>query len=298
MMKKITKIGNVILYMYASFLFITAITIVIRFDNTWVGMALAVLVCPGTYYLLHKKFGANHRIMVLAFRGVTLGIGLIALILTYLANPFYRCLDFSVVNQAEEYFNTNIGTDQMEYKSVSSIKKPEHGDYRIVTAMVEYEDRHTKQTMQQEIRWYFDRLVGRYFNSFEEMRQYRREHAEDYLIPPLHFEEEQLNARIIEIADYVRENDYTGIQQILEEECKQEVTEPRWAGWNQELSSLGGYQKVENMTFSGRIEEDEEQLQTIGLEVVLRYVSGRARVQMTVNENLKLERLSVETEPD
>lgn len=295
-MKKITKIGNVILYMYASFLFITAITVVIRFDNTWVGMALAVLVCPGTYYLLHKKFSANHRIMVWVFRGVTLGTGLIAILLTFFANPFYRCLDFSIVNQAEEYFDANNGTGQLEYRSVSSIKKPEHGDYRIVTAMVECEDRHTKQTMKQELCWYFDRLIGRFFNSFEEMRQYRREHAEDYLLQPIHFEEEQLNARITETADYVRENDYAGVQQLFEEECAREVTEPRWAGWNQELSSLGGYRKIENVAFSGQLEENAERFQTVGVEVTLRYVSGKATVRMTINENLKLEMLSVEAE--
>lgn len=295
-MKKITKIGNVILYMYASVLFIAAITIVIRFDNTWVGMALAVLVCPGTYYLLHKKFSANHRIMVWVFRGVTLGTGLIAILLTVLANPFYRCLDFSIVNQAEEYFDANNGTGQLEYRSVSSIKKPEHGDYRIVTAMVEYEDRHTKQKMQQEASWYFDRLTGRFFNSFEEMRQYRREHAAEYLFLSLRFEEDQLNARIFEIADYVQGNDYAGIQQLFEEGCRQEVSEPRWAGWNQELLSLGGYRKVENVAFSGQLEENAEKLQTVGVEVTLRYVSGKATLRMTINENLKLEMLSVEAE--
>ena len=162
--------------------------------------------------------------------------------------------------------------------------------------MVECEDRHTKQTMQQEIRWYFDRLVGRYFNSFEEMRQYRREHAGDYLLQPLHFEEEQLNARIIETADYVRENDYAGVRQILEEECAREVTEPKWTGWNQELSSLGGYRKIENVAFTGQLETNAKQLQTVGVEVTLRYVSGKATVRMTVNENLKLEMMSVEAE--
>lgn len=296
MKKKIIKIGNIILYMYASLLFIMAITIVIRFDNAWAGMVLAVLVCPGTYYMLHKKFSVNHRIMVRVFRGVTLGSGLIVLILTFVANPFYRCFDFAVMSQAEEYFNTRIGTEQMEYKSVSSIKKPEHGDYRIVTAMVEYEDRHTKQKMQQEASWYFDRLTGRFFNSFEEMRQYRREHAAEYLFLSLRFEEDQLNARIFEIADYVQGNDYAGIQQLFEEGCRQEVSEPRWAGWNQELLSLGGYRKVENVAFSGQLEENAEKLQTVGVEVTLRYVSGKATLRMTINENLKLEMLSVEAE--
>lgn len=295
MKEKIFKFVSCVLYVWAGILFIVEMGDVITREHTWMGMILAVLICPGTYYVLRRKFRASHPVRLGVFRGITLGFAPIAMGCIFMMNPYYRCFDFSVTSQAKEYFNEHIRTDQIEYRSVSSIQKPEHADYRIVTAMIEYEDRQTKQKMHQEVTLYFDRINGEYFNSFEEMRQYRREHAEEYLLEPLHFEELALNDRIEEIADYFIKNDYAGIQQIFGDGCKEEVTEPKWAGWNQELSSLGSYLKTVSMIPSWRVEEDAVHTQTMDITMTMQFVSGTAELTMTLNEDLKLEKLSLST---
>lgn len=295
MKEKIFKFASGVLYVLAGILFIGEMRVVITREHTWMGMILAVLICPGTYYVLRRKFRASHPIWLGVFRGITLGFAPIAMGFILMMNPYYRCFDFSVTSQAKEYFNEHIRTDQIEYRSVSSIQKPEHADYRIVTAMIEYEDRQTKQKMHQEVTLYFDRINGDYFNSFEEMRQYRREHAEEYLLEAFHFDELALNDRVEKIVDYFIQNDYAGIQQILEEGCKEEVTEPKWAGWNQELSSLGSYRKTVMMTPSWQVGDDAVHTQTMDVTMTLQFVSGTADLTMTLNEDLKLEKLSLST---
>lgn len=295
MKEKVLKVASGFLYVWAGILFILGMKFVITREQSWPGMILAVLVCPVTYYVLRRKFCAEHPVWLGVFRGITLGFTPVVMGFLLMANPYYRCFDFSVTSHAKGYFDEHIRTDQVEYQSVSSIQKPEYADYRIVTAMVEYEDRQTKQKMNQAVTFYFDRLSGEYYHSFDEMRQYRREHADEYLLEAFHFEEIAVNERMEEIADYVVRNDYAGIQQILGEGCKEEVTEPKWAGWNQELSLLGNYLKTVSVASSWQTAEDAVHTQTIDVTMTMQFVSGTAELIMTLNEDMKLERLSLNT---
>lgn len=298
MKEKVLKVASGFLYVWAGILFIVEMRAVITREQSWPGMILAILVCPATYYVLRRKFRADHPVWLGVFRGITLGLAPVAMGFLLMMNPYYRCFDFSVTSHAKGYFDEHIRTDQVEYRSVSSIQKPEYADYRIVTAMVEYEDCRTKQKMNQAVTLYFDRLSGEFYNSFGEMRQYRREHAAEYLLEAFHFEEVAVNDRIREAADYVVRNDYAGIQQILEDGCREEVTEPKWAGWNQELSPLGDYLKTASVASSWQVGKDAAHTQTIGVTVTLQFVSGTAELTMTLNEEMKLEKLSLNTKND
>lgn len=294
MKEKLCKIGNVILYVWSSLLFIIAILVIVRNEDTALAIIPAILMCPGLYWLIHKKWGETKQICVWVFRGITLALGPFAIGYVLLMCPHYRCYDFSIEKQAREIFESNNDMELLEYEKVTSIKKPLDVDYRTVTAMVKYASRQTGQEMQQEVHMYFDCIENLWFDTFEEMRQYRREHAAEQYFTMCHFEMSALDARLDEIIEYVAEDHYEKIQPLLAGACRGDVTESKWKQWQQELSPLGEYQGKRGM--SGQqydFAEDAVNSQTFSVTAKLGYAEGTANLKMTINEELMLEKLEV-----
>lgn len=293
MKEKIMKIGNVILNVYGFMLFFMCIYIAVRRENSIPAVILAMIVCPCSYWFLRKKWGEHRRAIVWLVRGVVAGLGPIALGFVVMAAPYIRCFDFSISSQAKEYFEKHIKTDEIEYKEVSAIQKPEYRDYREVTATVNYEDRKTGQTMQKDVTMYFDRIEGMYFNTFEEMRQYRREHADSFVFELSHFEQKTFNGRVFEVIDYFTENDYEGILSVLGEECKASVTRKKWEEWQGKLSPLGACKQVEDTASTLKVAGDKFHTQAITVVVTVQFAEGTADIKMTLNEELMVTELEV-----
>lgn len=293
MKEKLAKIGNVILYVYSTFMFLMAIDELVERENSAPAIVLVVLLCPGFYWLLHKKWGETKRIPVWIFRGVTLALAPFAIGCVILACPNHRCFDFSVERQAKEHFEAENNMEVLEYKEVTSIQKPLTADYRTVTALVKYADRQTGQEMQQEVHMYFDCVEALWFDTFEEMRQYRRMHASEQFVAMCHFEEAALDARMDEVIGYVVDDQYEEIQSVLTESCRNDVTESKWEEWQQKLSSLGSYQKIKDMSWNYDVAEDEFNSQTFSVTIVVGFIDGVANLEMVINEEMMLERLEV-----
>lgn len=280
--EKLLKVGNIILNVYGFILCFMCIVVAIRKENAIFPVLLAVLVCPCSYWFLRKKWGERKPILTRIIRGIVLGLSLLAFGFVLLATPYFRCFSFAVTREAKEYFHQHIQTDEIEYKEVSRIRKTEYGDYQEVTATVEYEDRHTHQTMQRDIILYFDRYDNIYFETFEEMRQYRKENPRWVMS---HFNEKELNERIYEVTGYLAEGNYDGIWPLLDEECKAGLTKEKREAQQQKIAPLGAYKQISNIVVP-LVEEDESGKQAMTVLVTVKFADGEAEVELVVDEEL------------
>lgn len=287
--EKLLKVGNIILNVYGFILCFMCIVVAIRKENAIFPVLLAVLVCPCSYWFLRKKWGERKPILTRIIRGIVLGLSLLAFGFVLLATPYFRCFSFAVTREAKEYFQQHIQTDEIEYKEVSRIRKMEYGDYQEVTATVEYEDRHTHQTMQRDIILYFDRYDNIYFETFEEMRQYRKENPRWVMS---HFNEKELNERIYEVTGYLAEGNYDGIWPLLDEECKAGLTKEKREAQQQKIAPLGAYKQISNIVVP-LVEEDESGKQAMTVLVTVKFADGEAEVELVVDEELMVTSMEI-----
>lgn len=302
MKEKMMKAGNIILNGIGFILSLWRIFYAVRRESAPGGagvaavlgaLVLAAVFCPCSYWFLRKKLGERRPVAVRVVRGVVLALSPFAIGFILLAAPFYRCFDFSISNQAEKYFEKHMKTDATEYKGVRAIKKPAYRDYREITATVEYEDRESGQVMQEDVTMYFGQFEGMYFETFEELRQYRRECAETSLHERSHFEENAFNERIYAIAGCLAENDYEGVREALTAECSAVVTKEKWDAWQERLSLLGTYKKVEDIEPSLQVADDRFHSQTITAVVTMQFADGVVKVTMTLDEELKVTKMDM-----
>lgn len=285
--ERLLKVGNMILNLYGFFLFSMCVFVAIRKENAIPPILLAVLVCPCSYWFLRKKWRARKPVLIRVIRGVVLGFGLLAFVFVLFLTPYFRCFNFAVSREAKEYFQQHIQTDEIEYKEVTGIRKTPYMDYQEVTAAIKYEDRHTHQTMQREIVLYFDRYENKYFETFEEMRQYRRENAATYFYVTSHLDEKEINKRIYEVIEYVAEGNYDGIWPIVDEGCKASLTKEKREAWQQKLAPLGAYKQIRNFEVP-LIEDDESGTQKVTVLVTAGFAEGEAEIELVIDEELTI----------
>lgn len=283
--EKLLKVGNVLLNIYGFLLFFMCVVTAVRKENAVPPILLALFVCPCSYWFLRRKWGERRPVLIRVIRGVVLGLAFFALVFVMFATPFFRCFNFAVSREAKEYFQQHIQTDEIEYKEVTGIRKTPYMDYQEVTAVIKYEDRHTHQTMQREIVLYFDRYENKYFETFEEMRQYRRKNAATYFYVTSHLDEKEINKRIYEVIEYVAEGNYDGIWPIVDEGCKAGLTKEKREAWQQKLAPLGTYKQIRNFEVP-LIEDDESGMQKVTVLVTAGFAEGEAEIELVIDEEL------------
>ena len=139
--------------------------------------------------------------------------------------------------------------------------------------------------MQREIVLYFDRYENKYFETFEEMRQYRRENAAAYLYVTSHINEVEINKRIYEVVDYLAEGNFDGIWPLVDEGCKASLTKEKREAWQQKLASLGVYKQITNIEVP-LLEDDESYTQRVTVLVTAGFAEGEAEIELIINEEL------------
>lgn len=283
--EKFLKAGNMLLNIYGFLLFFMCVFIAVRKENAVPPILLALFVCPCSYWFLRRKWGERRPVLIRVVRGVVLGLAFFVFLFVIWVTPYFRCFNFAVSREAKEYFQQHIQTDEIEYKEVTGIRKMAHMDYQEVTATIKYEDRHTHQTMQREIVLYFDQCQNKFFETFEEMRQYRRENVAAYLYVPSHLNEVEINKRIYEVVDYLAEGNFDGIWPLVDEGCKAGLTKEKREAWQQKLASLGAYKQITNIEVP-LLEDDESYTQRVTVLVTAGFAEGEAEIELIINEEL------------
>ena len=283
------KMGSILLNIYGFLLFIMCVITVVKKENALPAILLAVLVCPCSYWYARKKWGERRPVLIRVIRGVILSSGCFVLGFILMDAPYFRCFNYEISSFSKEYFEKHIQTDELTYKEVSNIRKTEYGDYQEIAARIQYEARHTHQAMQRDIILYFDRMQNRYFETFEEMRQYRKED------PPMllsHFNEAELQKRVYEVIDYVLEGNYDGIWPLVDEGCKAELTKEKREEQQQKIAPLGAYKQVSNFDVP-LVEEDESGTQKMTILGTITFADGEAKIELVLDEELTILSLEI-----
>lgn len=288
------KIGNGMMNVFGFALCGIAVLLGLQKEMSVPYAVIAVAVCPVIYWFLRKSLGSGRSLLTGIIRAVLLVGGVFALCFLALIAPYYRCYDFSVKEEAKNYFEKTLKTQDRIYKEISSVVKQEKGDYLKVIATVVYDDQKSGKTTNQDIILYFDRFEGTYYDNFDALRLYRNEHAQEFWHPVNRFEEDALNERANEIVQYVVDDDYLKFAVALDAELKGKVTQEVWRGWQEKkIAPSGAFQKVENTEASSRWAEDEKKTQTMELTVTLRFAEGTQKVRMTFHDDLTLKQFEV-----
>lgn len=282
------KAGNIVLGILGVILFAILIMMAVERETSWPFLVMAVLVCPVTGWIFQKKFGGQYPVRVWLARCGILVVGFFAMIYLNYMFHFHRTYTFINDERVMEAFNKLVDSGNVEGGEVSSIKETEYGDYSKLTATVGYVDKQSGKQMQQEVALYFDRIMGNYFDTFDEMRVWRKENRDGIVFKTSHFEEERLNRQIDEIIKYVTEDEYGTFCQLLSDEQKVVITEQKWKDWQQELSSLGEYRRKKEISADVRMGEGDSDDQEMAVDIKLWFATGTEGVKVRINEEMKI----------
>ncbi len=134
------KIASSLVSLYSFFVMIVALMHVMVMDVIWPFAVAAAVVCPVWFWYVDKRWLSEKRIISWIIRLGALVAGILIFTIGRDKCPFYRYMENMAQESMKAYFEKNIQTDAMKFKSVKDVTKEETEEYFLVSATVTYMD--------------------------------------------------------------------------------------------------------------------------------------------------------------
>ena len=296
-MQLLGKIGTILADFVGIIVMLMALAFAFARENPVVFVVLAALVCP-LWYKVVQKYWFREKPMVSALvRFVILVGGYILLTQAIKWNPYNRCHESVAKEKFQQHFEEVNADNGYTFGEVGTIAQKEMWDYLKLTAPVSYTDK-SGEKGSQEIILYFDRVDGKFYENFEKMKEYRKAYRAEYKKNSFRnrqfFDEEQLDATVEELNNYLVSNQYDDMKAKMNEDLQNKISEDSWRDWQNTIAALGTYQKQDLPTEKNwYVTDDEDHIQTMEVKETLSFSQGKLNVRMVLQDDLTLTILEV-----
>ena len=241
-MQLLGKIGTILADFVGIIVMLMALAFAFARENPVVLVVLAALVCP-LWYKVVQKYWFREKPMVSALvRFVILVGGYILLTQAIKWNPYNRCHESVAKEKFQQHFEEVNADNGYTFGEVGTIAQKEMWDYLKLTAPVSYTDK-SGEKGSQEIILYFDRVDGKFYENFEKMKEYRKAYRAEYKKNSFRnrqfFDEEQLDATVEELNNYLVSNQYDDMKAKMNDDLQEKIPEESWRDWQNTIAALG-----------------------------------------------------------
>lgn len=296
-MQLLGKIGTILADFIGIIVMLMALAFAFARENPVIFVALAALVCPLWYKVVQKSWLKEKPVVSAIIRAVIIIGGYLLLTQAIRWNPYNRCHDSVARERFQQQFEEINKDKGYQFGEVGDIAQKEMWDYLKLTAPVSYKDP-SGTAGSQDMTLYFDRVDGKFYKDFEEMKEYRKEYREQYKERDFRdrqfFDEEKLDAVIGQYNAYLIKDQYDVLQGKMDTGLKGKVTEAVWKGWQDKISSLGEFQKQESpVEKNWFVTDDEDHIQTMEVKEILNFARGKLDITMVFHDDLTLQGMEV-----
>ncbi len=144
-------------------------------EISWPFILIVAIECPFWIILARKLFWEDKPIVGWIVRGVVLIAGYVFLSISVQHCVYNRCFPSVAKDNFQSNFTENVKTDTMEYQDMGEIATEIKGDYTELKAVISYKNTEDGSTGTEEMTMYFDRLNGKYYESLDELEEYRQQ---------------------------------------------------------------------------------------------------------------------------
>ncbi len=293
MKEKMMKIGNILLNVCGFFWCISAIIAAIMKENAVAFILCAILLCPVLYWVIREKLGEKYRVVAWLYRGFALIVVVWFFLYFMMVTKYYRCFDFGVRREVKAYYEEHLAKEESEFREIRSITKQEWMDYYKIYTTIEYVDGESGKKVNQDVVLYFDRILNRYHEKFDDLVVCRKENPDLILGPTLNVEGDELYAKIEEAVSLYVDNDFASWQMRAEPSLMENVTIEDWKAWQEKRAELGEYKRIENMESSWEVTEDGRNYERVCLDLTLRFSMGTVTLHVALGEDLQMKEFEV-----
>lgn len=291
-MQLLGKIGTILADFIGIIVMLMALAFAFARENPIIFVVLATLVCPLWYKVVQKYWFKEKPAVSALVRFVILVGGYILLTQAIKWNPYNRCHESVAKEKFQQHFQDVNADNGYTFGEVGAIAEKEMWDYLKLTAPITYTDK-SGEKKSQEITLYFDRVDGKFYENFDKLREYRKAYREEYKKNSFRdrqfFNDEELDARVEELNNYLVTNQYDAMKSKMDGELQKKITEEYWRGWQSTIVGLGAYQKQDLPTEKNWfVTDDENHVQTMEVKETLSFSQGKLNVRMVFRDDLTL----------
>ena len=169
-----SKLVDLILNFMSIIITLYAVALAMVREIAWPFIVIAAVVCPLWVILAKRLFWQDKQVLAWVVRGAIVLGGYVLLSVSVRYCRYNRCIPVVAEENFRNYFTEQNEEKKLEYVRMDGLSQNIMGDFTELTAVIVYKDSSSTENTT-EMKLYFDRLNGRYYESEEKLKAYREQ---------------------------------------------------------------------------------------------------------------------------